>query len=781
MASLLDLFVKIGAKDEASGTISKAASNSTASFSKVSKAAETAATAIGTTQSAFSEATDGADEFADTMKSTGNEIEDLASTSQLSFDNIGKAVVAGFSTAKIIEFGKTCITTAASVNSSVAQFTQTFTTGGEDVTEAAQQVLSKVADSSGILETRLRDSGTKIYAFAKSSGASTSEAMALMEEALTLAADSAAYYDKSLEETTATLQSFLKGNYENDAALGVSATETTRNAAAMELFGDKFQNLTEIQKQKTLLKMVSDSQKLSGAMGQAAREADNWENVTGNLKQAWTDLIANLGTPMLEAAVPVVKFLSENVEELATAAVPVLIAVLGGLAKSALPAATAAVKSFTAALATNPVILAATAVAGLVYVVEKEAAKEKEAADATEQNAKAFAEQYETASEARAALEQITKKLDDYEKQAEEAMYANENLSESFWLTYDDAEQKAEALKKRIEELSDVSTQVTKANKKYTESYTSLVEKATNTYKQNVDSLTGWFNAFESAAYDTSKSLDDFYDGLLSQAAYYNEYADNMEYLLSVGLSSIVDYAEGLGQEGAQFMHTFVEEFKAAGGMATKEGRLIAQDAEQNIADYKAALERAAQAFTTTTDTTSAEFDKIAKEYIATIDYLDQSEGAYESAKSTILSLAAGYAAARGEVVAQAEDIMRAIRVALSDNATPVTLRVNVETYTTKTPLAGTNKYLFTNFSQRAIGLDYVPYNGYPAMLHRGETVLTAQEAGEYRKGNRSTGGVTFNGGITVNYTGSGVAEEDVKRIAEMLQFEIEKEAYALG
>ena len=32
-------------------------------------------------------------------------------------------------------------------------------------------------------------------------------------------------------------------------------------------------------------------------------------------------------------------------------------------------------------------------------------------------------------------------------------------------------------------------------------------------------------------------------------------------------------------------------------------------------------------------------------------------------------------------------------------------------------------------------GLDYVPYNGYPAVLHRGEAVLTSREADDWRKG----------------------------------------------
>lgn len=42
-----------------------------------------------------------------------------------------------------------------------------------------------------------------------------------------------------------------------------------------------------------------------------------------------------------------------------------------------------------------------------------------------------------------------------------------------------------------------------------------------------------------------------------------------------------------------------------------------------------------------------------------------------------------------------------------------------------------------------AIGLDYVPFNGFPAMLHRGEAVLTAREADEWRRGNSGKGNVT--------------------------------------
>lgn len=45
--------------------------------------------------------------------------------------------------------------------------------------------------------------------------------------------------------------------------------------------------------------------------------------------------------------------------------------------------------------------------------------------------------------------------------------------------------------------------------------------------------------------------------------------------------------------------------------------------------------------------------------------------------------------------------------------------------------------------SRNAGGMDYVPFNGYLSELHRGEMVLTASEAEDYRRGNRGRGTVT--------------------------------------
>lgn len=199
--------------------------------------------------------------------------------------------------------GVTCVKSSAEVEAMNSQFEQTF----GDLQSQATEAFQSVATESGILQTRLQGIGTSIYAFAKSSGADSAEAMELMETALMATADASAYYDRSLEDTAESLKSFLKGNYENDSALGLSCTETTRNAKAMEMFGKKFNDLSEIQKQQTLLEMVTDAQELSGAMGQASRESDGFENVMGNLKESVRLLGAGFGAVLLPTVIDLIQ------------------------------------------------------------------------------------------------------------------------------------------------------------------------------------------------------------------------------------------------------------------------------------------------------------------------------------------------------------------------------------------------------------------------------------------------------------------------------------------
>ena len=227
-------------------------------------------------------------------------------------NTLKNTVIATFSFAAIAQGLKALTESSATVKAMGSQYEQTF----GDLSANAKKAMQDVAKNSGIVETRLQGVGTSIYAFAKTTGMDSVTALNMMQEALQVTADSAAYYDRSLEDTSESLKSFLKGNYENDSALGLSCTETTRNTMANKLYGKSFIELSESQKQLALLQMVKEANQLSGAMGQASREADGWENVTGNLKESWKQLLAVVGQPVLQVATQAVKHLTSALQTL---------------------------------------------------------------------------------------------------------------------------------------------------------------------------------------------------------------------------------------------------------------------------------------------------------------------------------------------------------------------------------------------------------------------------------------------------------------------------------
>ena len=250
--------------------------------------------------------------FSKSLNAVQEQANSVSNKMSAKLKKLGTAVVAAFSVAAVKKFGQQCIESAAEVNAANSQFEQTF----GSMQSQAESAIATVSKNSGILKTRLQGVGTSIYAFAKTTGMDSADALNMMQEALRVTADSAAYYDRSLEDTAESLKSFLKGNFENDAALGLSCTETTRNAAANKLYGKSFTELSESQKQLTLLEMVKDANKLSGAIGQASRESDGWENVTGNLKESWNQLLAVVGKPILQVATNIVQKLSSAIAKL---------------------------------------------------------------------------------------------------------------------------------------------------------------------------------------------------------------------------------------------------------------------------------------------------------------------------------------------------------------------------------------------------------------------------------------------------------------------------------
>lgn len=247
-------------------------------------------------KAALSEAEQAANEFDNAMEQTGENVDGSSNKMMSTLKKLGAVIVATFAVDKIIEFGKATVNAAAEVAAEEAAFTQIM---GEYATQASEKV-NKIAETTGIVDSRLTPYMTSMTAKFKGLGYDVDEATDLASTGLNIAADAAAFWDKSMEDSMSALNSFVNGNYEGGEAIGLFANETTLASWAAKNLGYEWKDLTEKEKQFARLEFAKAMQEASGAAGQAAKESDAYANVQANLAEKWRQFKAQVGEPILQ-------------------------------------------------------------------------------------------------------------------------------------------------------------------------------------------------------------------------------------------------------------------------------------------------------------------------------------------------------------------------------------------------------------------------------------------------------------------------------------------------
>lgn len=233
------------------------------------------------------------------------------------FKKIGAAVATYFAADKIIEFGKEVVNVAAEVDAETSAFEQIM----GDYTSSAKEKLNSVAESTGVMSTRMQGHFTSLSAKFKGLGFDVEDATDLAARGLTLAADASAFWDVSLDESSSHLNSFINGSYEGGEAIGLFANDTQMAMYAVEQgivdSTSAWSSLDEATKQATRLEYAENMFAQSGATGQAAREADQYANVQANLTEKWRQFKAEIGEPLLQnVVIPAMEILSNLVDTL---------------------------------------------------------------------------------------------------------------------------------------------------------------------------------------------------------------------------------------------------------------------------------------------------------------------------------------------------------------------------------------------------------------------------------------------------------------------------------
>lgn len=111
---------------------------------------------------------------------------------------------------------------------------------------------------------------------------------------------------------------------------------------------------------------------------------------------------------------------------------------------------------------------------------------------------------------------------------------------------------------------------------------------------------------------------------------------------------------------------------------------------------------------------------------------MDKTSEMYETAEANIDSYLAG-------LEAQAGPMYEAVKAIGEKILSSMQAGINSGTLT----LPGVSGGDFNADGSHKTGLDYVPYDDYVAVLHKGEMVLPADDAADYRSGGRTGGAST--------------------------------------
>ena len=200
-------------------------------------------------------------------------------------------------------FASVSVKAAADAKALDEMFSATFGNMADEATKA----MKEISKETGIHAGRLKEPFTKAFMQIKGSGTDAAEALEMTKKATRLAADAAAAFNIPMEEANQKILSFMRGNTEAGDAIGLFTSETQRSEKALKMYGKKWNDLTEAQKQNVMLDISEELYKQSGALGQAIKEAEGLENIMGNFKYVMQDILKVMGNKFLESAIQEIK------------------------------------------------------------------------------------------------------------------------------------------------------------------------------------------------------------------------------------------------------------------------------------------------------------------------------------------------------------------------------------------------------------------------------------------------------------------------------------------
>lgn len=261
---------------------------------------------------------------------------------------------------------------------------------------------------------------------------------------------------------------------------------------------------------------------------------------------------------------------------------------------------------------------------------------------------------------------------------------------------------------------------------------TELLQKQQERYEKLRETYASTFGLFETAPELVHTSTADMISSLQSQEQYWTNFGENMKRAAELGIDDgLLQALASMGTEGAAYLQSILDDMDSL-GTGSEESLQLLNDLNSN---YQAAQEAQAQAAAEASDAiaqSSGEIDEAMRNIADAAKELDKTSEMYETAEANIDSYLAGLEAQAGPLYDTMKEMGQNILAALQSG-------INSGTLT----LPGVSGGGFNVDGSHKTGLDYVPYDDYIAVLHKGEMVLPADDAADYRSGGRTGGAST--------------------------------------
>lgn len=431
--------------------------------------------------------------------------------------------------------------------------------------------------------------------------------------------------------------------------------------------------------------------------------------------------------------------------------------------------ATAAQYAWNTAINANPIGLIAAAVAALAIGIGK-------ATKAHKDFVKELAGEPQTVEEARAKVEELEQQYEEASKARLEVFTSDAGFSGDTV----EMERLAEAIKQAKQNLADLEAQeqaaaeeaakpvnvIKAASEEYAATAQSILEDYQNTYTTIYNGLHDVGSAFTSQIEVVKMSWDGLMGNLhgntevLQQIdedfAFIREKAD----LAGVSIDGLGKYLASMSDgEKAGFLAGVRKELEDMSGGTDGLSRKFATLMD-GISAYEAAGTETSDGLALAVENVNARMQEAADSYVEKVGDLDQEAAATEAATNTMSGLVAGIDSSTPGVLDKLDSLASQMKSRLTNSFANYTLTIKANIKGSNVPGAKS-------------GLDYVPYDDYLVRLHKGEKVLTAEEARAYRAGKSAgaSGGADYDG---VGFAGGGRGVTIIQNINSPVQSEVE-------